>query len=313
MRKIITSLLVLSIILACNKKNSPIAEETRLLKIKSTDAASADVFYLSFDYNSSGKIIRVSSSSNDDLPETYASVSYVGAEIIMTAPPVSNNALDAIAEIRYTTDASGKPLKRISYERYQYKAPVNLPQVTVITDTAFYTYDNAGLPAKITGSGLDTTWFNPPGGVQTTNLYSTYIADYTNADNNLTQIAKTTNTAGRHKQNAGVFTTSRRTEEVYKYSYTNNYNNQLDFTNAVILSELDALFNTEYTLNKAYKNIPDKITYTMVTRDPVNGTIINSDNNTQTAVVTFNDRGIISFVNLNSGAGKFTKEFIYSR
>ncbi len=312
MRKIITSLLVLSTILACNKKNSAVAEETRLVKIKSTDAASADIFYLSFDYNSSGKIIRVSTSSNDNLPETYASVTYNGAEMIITAPPVSNTALDAVAEIRYTINAAGKPLKRISFERYQYKAPVNLPQVTAITDTAFYTYDNFGLLVQITGTNLDTTWFNP-GNVQTTNLYSIYTADYTNADNNLTQIAKTTNTAGRYKQNAGVFTTSRRMEEVYKYSYTNNYNNQLDFTNAVILSELDALFNTEYTLNKACKNIPDKITYTMVTRDLVNGTIISSDNNTQTAVVTFNDRGIISFVNLNSVTGKFTKEFIYSR
>jgi hypothetical protein len=312
MRKIITSLLVLSTMLACNKKNSAIVEETRLVKIKSTDAASTDVFYFSFDYNTAGKITKISTSVNDNAPETYAVITYTGSEIIITSPSISNTALDAAAEIRYTVDAAGKPLKRISYERYQYKAPVNLPQITVITDTALYTYDNFGLLAKITGSNLDTTWFNP-GTVQTANLYSLYTADYTNADNNLTQIAKTTNTAGRYKQNAGVFTTTRRTEELYKYSYTNGYNNLVDFTNAVILSELDALFNTEYTLNKTYKNIPDKITYTMVTRDLVNGTIISSDNNTQNAVITFNDRGIISFVNLNSGTGKSTKEFIYSR
>jgi hypothetical protein len=310
MRKIITSLLVLSIILACNKKNSVVAEETRLLKIKISDAASPDIFYFSFDYNTAGKITKISTSVNNNNPETYAVITYTGPEIIITAPPVSNTALDAASEIRYTTDAAGKPLKRISYERYQYKAPINNPQVTVITDTALYSYDNFGLPAKVEGSNLDTTWYNP-GTVQTTNLYSLYTATYTNMDNNLTQIAKTTNIAGRYKQNAGVFISSRRMEEVYKYSYTGDYSNQLDFTNAVILSELDILFNTEYILNKAYKSLPNKITYSMITKDLLNGTTINSDNSTQNAVVKFNEKGLIASITV--GNNQSVKEFIYSR
>jgi hypothetical protein len=311
MRKIITSLLVLSVALACNKKNSAVVEETRLSKIKLTDAASPDVFYFSFDYNPGGKITKISSSVNDNTPETYAVITYNGSEIIMTAPSISNTALDAASEIRYTIDAAGKALKRISYERYQYKAPVNNPQVTIITDTAFYTYDNFGLLAKVAGSNLDTTWYNPPGGVQTTNLYSLYTANYTNADNNLTQIEKVTNTAGRYKQNAGVFTSSRRMEEAYKYSYINNYSNQLDFTNAVILSELDILFNTEYTLNKAYKSIPDKVTYTMITKDLLNGTTISTDNNAQNATAKFNDKGLI--VSITLGNNQSVREFIYSK
>jgi hypothetical protein len=311
MSKIITSLLVLSILLACNKKNSAVAEETRLVKIKLTDAASPDVFYFSFDYNPAGKITKIATSVNNDAPETYAVITYNGSEISMTSPAVSNTALDAATEIRYTVDAAGKPLKRISYERYQYKAPVNNPQVTVITDTALYTYDNFGLLAKVTGSNLDTTWYNPPSGVQTTNLYSLYTANYTSPDNNLTQIAKTTNIAGRYKQNAGVFTSSRRMEELYKYSYINDYSNQLDFTNAVILSELDILFNTEYILNKAYKSIPDKVTYTMVTKDLLNGTTISSDNSTQNATVKFNDKGLI--VSITLGNNQSVREFIYSR
>jgi hypothetical protein len=311
MSKFITSLLVLSILLACNKKNSAVIEETRLVKIKLTDAASPDIFYFSFDYNPAGRITKISTSVNDNTPEPYAVITYNGNEIIMTSPSVSNTALDAVAEIHYTTDAAGKPLKRISYERYQYKAPVNNPQVTVITDTALYTYDNFGSLAKVTGSNLDTTWYNPPSGVQTTNLYSLYTANYTNLDNNLTQIAKITNIAGRYKQNAGVFTTSRRMEELYKYSYINDYSNQLDFSNAVILSELDILFNTEYILNKAYKSIPDKVTYSMITKDLVNGTTISSDNSTQNAAVKFNDKGLI--VSITLGNNQSIKEFIYSR
>jgi hypothetical protein len=86
------------------------------------------------------------------------------------------------------------------------------------------------------------------------------------------------------------FPTQTTYKEDYSFEYNNHYPNKTDFNNAVVLGEFGVLFNQNYLLNKAYTNIPDKITY--VETNSSNPATIS--NYTTSTTYGYNPLGLIS-------------------
>ncbi|MEI9909324.1 MAG: hypothetical protein WDO71_06485 [Bacteroidota bacterium] len=311
MKKLILLCSACFFFIQCNK-NDIASGEIRLLKTKYVDAGNGDVYYFSFEYDQAGRIIRLLSSKNNETPLTIATVSYNSNKVTILPDPVHNAGFDYIDEIEYTVDANNKPLQRIQNVYREFKPLVSNLQKDFETDTANYEYDAAGLLVKVKGSSRDSTWFDPGTLIQTYTYNRQNTSLYTNSGSNLGKIAKTTQQEHRFICGAVDILTKRNIEESYMYEYNHAYTNKTDFTNALILTEFSVLYDNAYPLNKNYKNVPDKISYSRITRDAATGAIVESDNNITNVALGFNNSKFITFINFGiTPAGK--KEFIYNR
>jgi hypothetical protein len=294
----------------CNK-NDTTSGEIRLLKTKNVDAATGDSYYFSFEYDQADRIIKLLSSKNNDAPLTVAAVSYNSNKVTILPNPIHNAGFDYVDEIEYTVDANNKPVQRIQNVYREFKSPVSNPQKDFESDTANYEYDVTGLLVKVKGSRRDSTWYDPGTGALTYTYNRQNTSLFTNSGSNLEKIAKTTLQKHRFISGSTTVLTDRDIEETYSYEYTHAYTNKTDFTNAFILTEFNVLYDNAYPLNKNYKNVPDKISFSRITREAATGAIVESSSSITNVLMGFNNRKFITSVNFGTTpAGK--KEFIYN-
>jgi hypothetical protein len=315
MRKLLTLLTLPVILFACKKDKGGVdTTDVRILKVIDTDIASGNTSTAIFDYDQSGKITKVSATYNGNT-NVVAEITYQGPDIIITPMAIHNGSLDATYETRYTVDPTGKPLKRIVSNMYSINDP-SQPQKTFEKDTAIFEYNSAGVLSKMTGGHLDSTWYNP-GVPQIMSSYSSSVANFTQAGNDLAQIIRNVTKVNRTKNGAAPFvTSSSATEEKYTYEYSKGYVNKTDFSNAVVFSEFSSLTSSDWPMQQTYAHIPDKVTGTAVERELPAGNIISNDTWTQQATkVGYNSFGFISTIDIDfgAGAGKAKKEIIYNK
>ncbi len=141
----VSAILIAALFFTCKKNDTVNTSEVRLLKMNSKDINSTVTSSTVFDYDQQGRITRVSTTGN--FPTVIvADITHSGSDIIITptaeAFPQSGG---FVQEIRYTVDASGRPLRRIESSTLIIS---DLPQYTYKTDTANFEYDGTGLLTK---------------------------------------------------------------------------------------------------------------------------------------------------------------------
>ena len=307
MKKLLVLLCTACFLGSC-KKNDIDTSAFRLEKTEITDVNTGDKYFQSFEYNASGRIIKALSTTNNNAPVTTATISYNGNTITIVPEPVHTAGFDYVCEIRYTVDASGKPLQRAENLFDEFKSPGTFPQRDFMTDTTNYEYSPDGLLTKITGHSFDSTWYNP-GAVNTNTTRRNYTFVYTNIGGNLQKADKDITERYHVTTPGGSATTLRNKAETHQFAYTKGYPNKTDFSNAVILSELEILFPKIYPVNSAYKNVPDRITYTGIVKDGNTGAVISTDSGDQTFIIDFGLSSLMSAI--DPGASK--KKLYYTR
>jgi hypothetical protein len=306
MKIVITVILLCLLIINC-KKLSINTEAVRFINSKVLDS-SGQVTYYSFEYNSSGSVIKVFESMNNNPGVLIADIEYSGNDIVIKPVRVTTAAVETDKEIRYTTNVSGQPVKRIEFDYQEFKAPANIPQKDFKMDTAVFAYDSSGLLVRVSGGYRDSTWFNGTP-VQTYNISGKYETRYTNAQGNVQQVRRIANEKSRVIHSSQVFLSERSIEENLAFEYTQSYRNKTDFTNAVLLREFNILFDHEYPLSEVYAEVPGRIIVSKITRDET-GKILNTENSDTRITIGYNLNGLISILLFNPGL-EMKKEIIY--
>lgn len=296
------------LLLSCKKSDPTDTEAFRLVQTK-TGTLNGDVYYVTLDYDGQGRITRISQSTNNNTAVVSANISYSGNEVLIVEPAVNNAAQVFTREIKYVIDGSNRPLSRIEQRTEEYKAPAAIPQRTFYSDTAAYTYDANGLLLRKTGSTRDSTWFNP-GQVQTMVGTEAYTATYTNTNGNLSEMVKTTIEKYRTVSGFATYSDQSSEEEKIAFEYTKSYANKTDFKNAFLLEEFEVLLY-RYPLNKIYRNLPDRFTQTIVTRDAM-GAVTGSESSSGTIALTYNKYGFVELIGDNPVRTQ-NKELIYTQ
>ena len=254
MKKLTASTILIAVLFFSCKKNDTInTSEVRLLKMNWKDINGTVNGSRVFDYDQQGRIIRISAAGN--FPTTVeANIAYSDSNIIITpTASVLPQGGGFVQEIRYTVDASGRPLRRIESSTF---ILTDNPQFTYKTDTANFEYDGARLLIKKINSSKDSTWFNPDGTPVITIVFASSVTVYTNANNSLSQIDKTGFDSTWYDNGTISKGFSRNISETYKFDYSKGYRNEMDFMNSVILTEYAVLPGNFYPINMSYSNFP---------------------------------------------------------
>jgi hypothetical protein len=295
------------ILLSCKKSDTVNTEEVRLLQTKQQDG-NGDLHTTILDYDAQGRIVRISSKKNNDVPELRATISYPGSEVHVAEPTISNAASSHTREIKFVLDGSNKPLTRIELRTNEYFAPASNPQRDFYTDTATYSYDASGLLTKKTGRSRDSTWFNP-GYVQTSVRSNTYTATYTNVNGNLAEMTRVSAENYRSAIGSNTYSSSSSMEEKNTFDYSRAYANSTDFKHAFLLEEF-AVILPDYPLNKNYRNLPNQVTSSRVEKNGT-GAVVDNSSGSSTMTYSFNKYGFLSMIGDNPNRVQ-NKELIYS-
>jgi hypothetical protein len=255
-----------------------------------------------FTYDEQG---RISSASSDLDPQTSiakADVSYSGDEMTIS---YGSNPTGIQKQIKYTLDASGKPMKRIE----------SMLEIEVLTDqetrhyrydTTRYEYDANGLLSHASGSKYDST------SISAATIYSSAKressqSEYINTNNNLTEL----NILSSYSLDSDGFITNGSSENKFLFGYDKSYANKMDFKNALLLTDLGVIVNFPYPLNKGYTNFPNHVTETMVHKDEA-GTVTFSKEFSATLNLTFDTNGLVKTLN-NESENPYTVTLNYNK
>jgi hypothetical protein len=307
MKKTPYLLFCLFILISCKKNSSLDPDGIRLVKIQYVNKP--DYINSIFDYDAQGRITRISYFENNNPPETRYTIAYNGNEAIMQE-------IDATAgagwnhQIKLTLDADGKPMKRIEYRFMEFFAPATNPQRTYEYDTAVYHYDAAGLLSKIDHTAWDTTWMTQSSILNTYSVRETGTTINTFANGNLSASEKILRQDHVVTQNSiSVYSTVNQRIN-FTYFYTKQYPNKTDFANAAILNEYNLIFN--YSINKNYKNLPERIAISEQRTDQ-NGTITYTSNSPGAVMnMNFNSYGFLESINTDPDPNR-KSVFYYDR
>jgi hypothetical protein len=293
MKKIIPVFLLVIVAFSCRKEKKVNPADVRLLR---AEREQAGVWYkTNFEYDGSGRIVKVTVQENNQPATTMLTISYNGSEVTLTEPVIGPA---VVSEIKLTLDAEKRVIKRTKYSFLEFTPPIANPQRTYIYDTLLYEYDATGLLKKVTGSNYDSTWYDP-GSPLTSVMRSASIANYTTVNNNLTTINKVTTTNSTVRNAAGnTVSSSGSMEDNKTLQYNRGYSNSTDFTNTAILNEVE-LFSLS-PLNKNYKSLPEKASSTHTTKDQA-GNVISNTNAVVDATLTYNSYGFLSSVSTTPG------------
>jgi len=262
--KKLTWILPLLLLLSCKKDNDP--RDLRLLRVETT-TYSGDIITTEYQYDNPGRIIGITSRKNNESPVTLVGVAYTGNEVWMVSSAEYDPSFTETKEVRFTTDASGKPQKRIEYLQRVSKAPSTSREYRY--DTAMYVYDAAGLLKNITRVRRDSIWIRQDLIIK---RKFDWTINYTNSGGNLVARDEYVTYPITRIEN-GVTTLSGGSSEYHQvYGYAKGFPNKTDFNNSIVKDEYP-VFVYDTPLNSNYKNMHDQVAIDNTDRD-LSGTII---------------------------------------
>jgi hypothetical protein len=315
MQKFCLFLISIIIMVSCKKKkeDTPLDPNTiRLTKIVQDNTASE--FY---EYDTDGRIIKVTNQTTGNPISVVATVAYTGNTATITYPIVNNAGLNASFSTKYILNADGKPLQRILEDRLEFLPPGNNAQRDFVNDTTKYEYDAQGLLIKETQTIWDSTWSKANvGGYITTSFELTkQVLNYSNANGNMASIMGSGTKLSRNfsSTNGITYTSNTLLDESSTLAYTSSYANKTDFKNSFILNELGAFFNDTYYANKSYQNFPSKISSQYTEKNAVTNAITNSSSKANDYMYTYNSNGFIASIKqTNSLGNSTTTQYFYN-
>lgn len=298
MKKTLYFFAALILLFSCKKeKINP--SELRLTKTTGYDGQNGNTFK----YDASGRIIAVINIKDN---RTIASVSYNGNEVIIDRGFSTPGTVTREDVVKIFLDSEGKPLTRIQRVFMEYSSPNTLPQKDFLNDTLLYEYDAQGLLKRTIGRTFDSLWFNP-NDLETQSHWTESTTDYTVSNGNLTASVLNKNVGGAQWFRGTQFKYIEYTEDKYFYEYSKQYSNKTDFSNTAILNELEV---TPFVLNKNYKNIPDKITRSIVSKDK-NGVIYNMYDSNSKFTLEFDSKGFLYGIKIDGSPVEEKKYLFY--
>lgn len=306
MKKTLICLVSLVIFYSCKKENDPGPKKsghTRLTKIQNTDGTNQHAWV--FNYDTEGTLAGHSYVENNQPPLPWAGVFYVGDIMAVITRAEYTDDLWEHTEIKLTLDAEGKVLKRTQETIKKYRG-ANIPQDWYLNDTVTYEYDADGLLKRAVGGQFDSTWFNP-NNLEIQSFRTQSITNYTVTGGNFSSSVKTGNITGNGFQNNHWFSYTKTDEETRTYEYVNQYPNKTDFSNTLYLNEHGFL---PFLLNKKYKNMPDRISWSFISKDQ-NGNTLTSSNGVNNYTLEFDSEGYLSTFARNQGQPFEKLYFIY--
>ena len=289
--KLLIFLSFLLFFLSCKKTVDSSA--TRLLRTEAADNYD-NVLHTEYNYDNNNRIVAIKQYKNSDEPVTAVTISYNGNEVVLLSHPDVEPAYDETTEVHLSLDENGRLLKRIEYTYEVEKVFSSKPSEIFRYDTLLCEYDAAWLLKSTTESRYDSIYVD----VTHNNVsHLTSAASYTNDGNNLISINEHANYPGAIRAD-GVTTASGGSSDYHNiFSYSKSFPNHIDFKNAVILNEYKLYYESPFNSN--YKNMPDQITSSSTDKD-INGTIIFSGTTIINIERTYNDKELLSTVNIPS-------------
>jgi hypothetical protein len=282
-----------------------VADTTRVVKIHNSYSGGSDTYTTIFEYDQSGRIIKIKDSSNG---AEYFTISYNGDEATFKETPSSPNFHHMV---RYKLNSNHQPAQRISVESSQYVgAPAS--QYAIFTDTLRYEYDAAGLLVKATGAGYDSTWNNYSGTTYRVN-HKVYTYTYTNKDSKLMSAKSSGLEDERITNSGGTSKSATQTDVSYTFEYTKNYANKADVKNAWVFAELDLLYAYQYPMIKGYANFPDKIVHSSKRTDLASGNVYGVSEVTSSFELEYTPAGYISTFTTKDGSKWDKYLFTYNK
>lgn len=310
-RSFIAVLFCFALATSCNKDNNDGINETRLTEARTTDST-GNVAAIRFQYDNEGRIKSYAYSYNNHV-DKEATISYSGNKMTIVYKPKTAFTISGYSSVWYTLNDAQMPLQRIQYDS-MYVADPAIGQITIWKDSASYNYNAAGLLTNITGIQYDSTWFRQ--NQDFTTGKTNYASNYTNTGNLLTQLSITASSTFRDMNQGKEQNFSGSGMEKYTFGYTQQYSNKVDFSNATLLAEFGVIFKRGIPLNKAYTNLPDKISFTDATGSPYisedfNFFPFNSVGYAESKTVKYDKNGFLSFI-ANTTTNSSKTEFFYN-
>lgn len=299
-------LLVVALFFSCKKDDDPV--HTDDVRITSSVFSNTGVSF-NMEYDAQGRVTKITSKQPGMPDALMATVTYNGNVIDIIQAPVATAGVHFNYLIRYTTDAAKRPLQRIETVRGEYFPP-NQPQRDFDNDTTTYEYNTGGQLTRTVQVENDSTWFNP-GVVQHILQHTRTVKNYTYNNGNLAAVTSLGNRTTRNVTGATTTTTNHILEDNFTYDYSSGFPNKTDFSNALVLSELQVVFFSPYFMNPAATLIPNRSTRQEALKD-ITGAVISSSNSSLDYTATYNSYGFLSNLGRPAVSGS-NREIIYNR
>jgi len=291
---------------ACDKKDVLHVQDLKLLKIESIGGTGTST--INFQYNSAGKIVKVTSSGTD-APNTTTifDVVYSGADIILIRPPVSSTNTELSDSIYLKVDANGKLSRRIEAVFFEVTLSPN-HQRSFTVDTTWYQYDAANHLTKEIRSYHDSTWVDN-GTIHTSNMIINGVKDYIINGDNLASINYSDTTKSKGPPNFTDYQTvwTSTTTRTFIYGTQNPF--KADFSNAAVLNELDVF--ARVPIIGSFAMLPTRSDFSASQRD-TNGAVFSSENSSREDQFTYSFTRLVS-TNTSSMNPTATQRYIYGK
>jgi hypothetical protein len=266
------------------------------------------VFVRNFEYDTEGRIVKISSGRNSEIPGTICTIDYNGSEAIFTYP--DNNTRSAFY-LKYLLDQNNQPITRIASNTLQ-NDQVGYFQRSYMYDTTEYVYDGAGKILTEKYRQNDSTFFRPSYTVtQVSNTIE--VKNFSNVGVNAMSWKSIRNRRNvtRYNSDPPLTGSSEITQDV-TFGYTNNWTYPHFGKNAFIFQEFQT-FSLPVAHYSRYSNYPDRFTSKTVEKNG-NGVITSTENSDYAPKIIFNKQGLITKITFDANPQQVTSfEYVYSK
>ena len=178
-------------------------------------------------------------------------------------------------------------VKRIGAHTNVFSAPIGR---NYSYDTTTYGYNSQQLMTSALYTSYDSTWSNPLS-PQTDVRRITGSTTYTISNNNLAQRIESNSTIQVIRSGSSSTTNKLGSELTEAFDYSAAYLNKTDFTNSVVLSEVNPI--SELPIASQFRNLPNKVTAVDKTKD-ANGNVTNTVTTITTYQFTYGSGGLVA-------------------
>lgn len=290
--KRITFLLLSVIFLFSCKKEKINTENIRLLKT-TTGGPNGSKLNTNFEYDSQGRIVRITRNSDAEAAKLIATVSYSGNTVVIVDTSEYYPTSKVAKTIKFTLDAERKPLQRIKVETHHF-IDAAYEQRDFINDTTYYDYNAEGLLTQTREFHADSIWFfQIAAGLNTHLDLRTVTRTFQYNNSNVVAIAGVGNRVYRQQNTSGVLNRQYNVEESVSYTYAAGYMNRTDLNNVLILAEYggSVFFSV---LNPKAVNLPDGRVFRYVEKEIATGAETIAESDVATYKVFYNSFGFLS-------------------
>jgi hypothetical protein len=278
--------------ISCKKNNETFnTDDIRIIKTGYAGSGTTN----NLDYDNQGRIVRVTRVTTNQPTITTNTVTYNGNEINIKAISTLAPSIVYNDDTKFITDGNKRPQQRIQVITTDF-GPPSTPQRDFKNDTTYYEYNAAGQLTRATQFLRDSTWYFSNAVPQFQTRYVRTVANYSYNNGNLSAVNSLSNQLVRSFNGVSIVTSNFVQEDNYTFGYNSSYANKTDFSNALVLNELNLVAFQPYFLNPAASLFHNNITHEYKLKDG-NGILINSSNSSLNYTATYNQYGFLSGVN----------------